>query len=64
MNTMMANLVDILLVEKQLDQIEEENEDVVTEEISSARQIVNMFNVKYNTDKQSVDESLASEAPP
>lgn len=64
MNTMMENLVGTLLIEETTEQNEETNEPVVTEDNLSVEHSINMFNIVYNIDKESVDQSTTSEAPP
>lgn len=54
---MMANLVDTVLAEEQLEHIEETNEPILTKECSSVGNSMNMFSVIYNADKRSVDQS-------
>lgn len=64
MTAMMTNFVDNLLVDEESKESEEENEPIFIEESSGVGLLVNKFGVIYNVDKQSVDEKLASEAPP
>lgn len=64
MNTMMVNLVDTLLIEEHYEKNEETRKPFTHEDNASDGHSINMFNIIYNADRQSVYQSIMSEAPP